>query len=68
MAKSYQDIMNEARAAVPELSPQEVRKRIEGNGKQVAVLDVREREEYRQGYVPGATSTVVVPLGRLPSA
>jgi molybdopterin/thiamine biosynthesis adenylyltransferase/rhodanese-related sulfurtransferase len=56
MAKTYDDIMNEARAVVPEVSPEEARRRMEGNGQKVVVLDVREREEYRQGYVPGAVS------------
>jgi adenylyltransferase/sulfurtransferase len=56
MAKTYQDIMNEARQSVPEASPEEVQERLRGNGKQVAILDVRERDEFRQGYVPGAVS------------
>jgi molybdopterin/thiamine biosynthesis adenylyltransferase/rhodanese-related sulfurtransferase len=55
MAKSYQEIMNEARKVVPELSPEDVKARLD-TGKPVTVLDVREREEYRQGYIPGAVS------------
>lgn len=62
MAKTYDDIMNEARASVPEISPDEASRRMRGNGQKVVVLDVREREEYRQGYVPGAIS---VPRGFL---
>lgn len=62
MAKTYEDIMNEARAVVPEISPEEAARRMQGNGQKVAVIDVREREEYRQGYVPGAIS---VPRGFL---
>jgi adenylyltransferase/sulfurtransferase len=55
MAKTYQEIMNEARTAVPEVSADDVKGRLAA-GKPVALLDVREREEYRQGYVPGAVS------------
>jgi molybdopterin/thiamine biosynthesis adenylyltransferase/rhodanese-related sulfurtransferase len=55
MAKTYQQVMEEARRVVPEVSPEEVRARTAGAGSPV-VLDVREREEYRQGYLPGAIS------------
>jgi adenylyltransferase/sulfurtransferase len=55
MAKTYQELMNEARTAVPEVSPEDVKGRLAA-GKPVALLDVREREEYRQGYIPGAVS------------
>ena len=62
MAKTYDDLMNEARALVPEISPDEAARRMRGNGQKVVVLDVREREEFRQGYVPGAVS---IPRGFL---
>jgi adenylyltransferase/sulfurtransferase len=55
MAKTYQEIMSEARTAVPEVSADDVKGRL-ATGKPVALLDVREREEYRQGYIPGAVS------------
>ena len=55
MAKTYQEMMGEARRLVPEVSPDEVKTRIDG-GKARIVLDVREKEEFRQGYVPGAVS------------
>jgi adenylyltransferase/sulfurtransferase len=61
MAKTYQEIMSEARALVPEVSPDELHARLEGRERPL-VLDVREREEFRQGYVPGAIS---VPRGFL---
>ena len=61
MAKTYQQIMAEAKQLVPEVSPDEARARMEGAQKPV-VLDVREREEVRQGYVPGA---VAIPRGFL---
>jgi molybdopterin/thiamine biosynthesis adenylyltransferase/rhodanese-related sulfurtransferase len=53
MAKSYKQMMDEARQLVPEVSPDEVAARLK-NVQRPVVLDVREREEYRQGYVPGA--------------
>ena len=61
MARTYQQIMDEARKTVPEVSPDEVKTRIDGSQKPV-VLDVREKEEYRQGFLPGAVS---VPRGFL---
>jgi molybdopterin/thiamine biosynthesis adenylyltransferase/rhodanese-related sulfurtransferase len=61
MAKTYQDIMAEARRVVPEVSPDEVKSRLDA-GKAGVLLDVREKEEVRQGFVPGA---VAVPRGFL---
>src|SRR2546426_8448696 len=55
MAKTYKQIMEEARQVVPEVSPDEVKGKLDG-GKRPVLLDVREREEFRQGYVPGAIS------------
>jgi len=55
MAKTYQQIMDEARRIVTEVSPDDVKTRLDRPEKPV-LLDVREREEYRQGYVPGALS------------
>ena len=55
MAKTYQQIMDEARQQVPEVSPDDVRARLGAASKPV-VLDVREKEEFRQGYLPGAVS------------
>ena len=55
MAKTYQEIISEARKSVPEVSPEDAKTKLAA-GKPVALLDVREREEYRQGYIPGAVS------------
>jgi molybdopterin/thiamine biosynthesis adenylyltransferase/rhodanese-related sulfurtransferase len=55
MAKTYQQIMDEARRAVGEVSPDEVKAKLEGD-KPPVLLDVRERDEVRQGYIPGALS------------
>jgi rhodanese-related sulfurtransferase len=48
MAKSYQQIMAEAKQQVPEVSPDEVKGRLAAKDKPV-LLDVREKEEFRQG-------------------
>ncbi len=61
MAKTYQQIMTEAKQIVPEISPDEVKTRL-ASAKKPVVLDVREREEVRQGYVPGA---LAIPRGFL---
>ena len=55
MAKTYKQIMDEARQLVPETSPEEVKARLD-QGPRPVVLDVREKEEFRQGYLPGAVS------------
>ena len=61
MAKTYQQVMDEAKRLVPEVSTDEVKARLAAPQKPV-LLDVREREEFRQGYVPGAVS---IPRGFL---
>lgn len=61
MAKTFQQLMDEARGAVGELSPQQVSELLRNDGKHV-VLDVREKEEYREGHLEGAVS---VPRGFL---
>lgn len=61
MAKSYQEILEEARRAVPELTADDVRRTIDGKSG-VVLLDVREKEEYRDGHLAGSVS---VPRGFL---
>lgn len=58
MAKTYKAMMDEARQTIPELTIDEVKERLE-RGEACAVLDVREREEYREGHIAGA-----IPLPR----
>jgi molybdopterin/thiamine biosynthesis adenylyltransferase/rhodanese-related sulfurtransferase len=53
MAKSYKEIMGEARKVVPELSPAEVKQKLD-RGEKPVLLDVREKEEYRDGHLEGA--------------
>jgi adenylyltransferase/sulfurtransferase len=55
MAKTYKQLMEEARKIVPEVTVEEVKQRLE-RGERWALLDVREREEYREGHLEGAIS------------
>ena len=55
MAKTYKELMEEARQIVPEVAIDEVKNRIE-RGENWTLLDVREREEYREGHLDGALS------------
>jgi len=61
MAKTIRDLMAESRQAVPEWTPDDVRQRT-SNGGGFTLVDVREKEEYREGHLPGAVS---VPRGFL---
>jgi adenylyltransferase/sulfurtransferase len=54
MAKSFQDIMAEARKEVAEVTPQQVNELLTKNGKSHVLLDVRESDEWRQGHLEGA--------------
>ena len=54
MAKSFQDIMAEARKEVREVTPQQVNDLLTNNGKSHVLLDVRESDEWRQGHLEGA--------------
>jgi sulfur-carrier protein adenylyltransferase/sulfurtransferase len=55
MPKTYKEIMSEARQLVPELSPTEVKQKLD-RGETPVLLDVREKEEYRDGHLEGALS------------
>lgn len=59
MAKTFQELMADARKDVPEMTPQQVNELLTSNGKNHVVLDVRESDEWRQGHLEGA-----VPLPR----
>ena len=61
MQKTFRDVMAEARQLVPEWTPDEVRQRM-SNGGGYRLIDVREKEEYREGHLPGSVS---VPRGFL---
>ena len=53
MAKSYEDLVAEARAAAEQTDVDTVHGALEG-GEDVTVVDVREPDEYEAGHVPGA--------------
>ncbi len=55
MAKTYKELMTEAKRLVPEASPQEVKAKLD-RGEKFLLLDVREKEEYRDGHLDGALS------------
>jgi adenylyltransferase/sulfurtransferase len=55
MPKTYKQIMDEARRDVPEVSVDDVRQRLTRDAK-ATVLDVREKEEYREGHLQSAVS------------
>jgi molybdopterin/thiamine biosynthesis adenylyltransferase/rhodanese-related sulfurtransferase len=61
MAKSQQDFLEEARQLVPEVTVAEVAERRQ-RGEDILLLDVREKDEVRTGYINGAIS---VPRGFL---
>ncbi len=52
MAKSYADLLREARSDIPEISPGETELLRERDG--ATILDVREASEWEQGHIPGA--------------
>ena len=53
MAKSGRDLLAAARETVPEITADEV-KALKDKGENVHLIDVREPDEYRAGYIPGA--------------
>jgi adenylyltransferase/sulfurtransferase len=61
MAKTQQDFLEEARREIPELTVEEVAERRK-RGEDFILLDVREKDEVRAGYIDGAIS---VPRGFL---
>ncbi len=61
MAKTFDQLMSEARKEIKELSVDEVQQLVSKNGKYL-LLDVREKEEYREGHLDGSVS---IPRGFL---
>jgi rhodanese-related sulfurtransferase len=60
--KTVAQMLSEAAAVVPFMSLAELRGRIESGSPELIVLDVRERETYEQGHIPGAR---LLPRGQL---
>jgi molybdopterin/thiamine biosynthesis adenylyltransferase/rhodanese-related sulfurtransferase len=61
MPTTYTDLLADIRKSIDVISLEDIKKRIEQKTPMV-LLDVREKEEYRAGYIPGAIS---VPRGFL---
>src|SRR5439155_20755134 len=61
MPKTQQDFLEEARREIPEVSVEEVEARRK-RGDDFILLDVREKDEVRAGYIDGA---VTIPRGFL---
>lgn len=55
MAKSYQEMLREVKKQVKEVSAQQVHEMLK-NGDGVTLLDVREKDEWREGYIEGAVN------------
>jgi adenylyltransferase/sulfurtransferase len=53
--KTLKELLAEARQVIPEEGPAELQRRMK-SGEPVAVIDVRDPDEYRDGYIEGATN------------
>jgi glyoxylase-like metal-dependent hydrolase (beta-lactamase superfamily II)/rhodanese-related sulfurtransferase len=60
--KTVAQMLSDAAAAVPFMSLADLRSRVESGSDQLIVLDVRERDAYEQGHIPGAR---LLPRGQL---
>jgi adenylyltransferase/sulfurtransferase len=56
MAKTFQEIMSQARKDIPEVTAQQVNDLLKNNGNSPVILDVREKDEWREGHLEGAVS------------
>jgi sulfur-carrier protein adenylyltransferase/sulfurtransferase len=61
MAKTYSELLQETKASIRQVSLEDLKARLE-SGEKITLVDVREKDEWRQGYIPGA---VHVPRGFL---
>jgi molybdopterin/thiamine biosynthesis adenylyltransferase/rhodanese-related sulfurtransferase len=61
MPTTYTDLISEVRRRTKQVSLEELKRRLEA-GEKVTLLDVREKDEWRGGYIPGAVS---IPRGFL---
>jgi molybdopterin/thiamine biosynthesis adenylyltransferase/rhodanese-related sulfurtransferase len=61
MSKTYADLFTDVRQAVRTISLDDLKKRLEGD-KRPLLVDVREKDEFKAGFIPGA---VHVPRGFL---
>lgn len=61
MAKTYEDLVAEARENAGRTDPDEVKRSLD-SGEGITIVDVREPAEYEEGHLPGA---MLVPRGLL---
>jgi rhodanese-related sulfurtransferase len=61
-AKSVAQLLSDAAAKVPFMSMQELSERLGGNSRDLVVIDLREKDAFDQGHVPGARH---IPRGQL---
>jgi sulfur-carrier protein adenylyltransferase/sulfurtransferase len=61
MPTTYTDLISSVRKRTKDVSLEELKRRLDA-GEKMVLLDVREKEEFRAGYIPGAVS---VPRGFL---
>src|SRR6059058_2053523 len=61
MSTTYTDLIAQTRRETKEVSLDELKRRLDAK-ERLTLLDVREKEEYRAGYIPGAIS---IPRGFL---
>jgi rhodanese-related sulfurtransferase len=54
LKKTFQDICNEAKARIHEVTTEDVERRLEEAGRDWVLIDVRENDEFRAGHLPGA--------------
>src|SRR2546428_13416005 len=53
--KTLKDMLAEARQVVPEEGPEDLSRKLK-NGETIALIDVRDPDEYRDGHIEGATN------------
>jgi len=54
LKKTFDDLSAEAKTRIPEVSAEEVKQRLDEEGRDWVLIDVREQDEYRGGHLPGA--------------
>src|SRR6186713_3394158 len=54
MARTYTDLMGEVRQSVKLISLDDLKQRLQKNAAEFTLVDVREKDEFRAGYIPGA--------------
>ena len=53
MSKTYSDLLQEVKGQIKQVSLDDLKRRLE-TGEDLILLDVREKDEWRQGHIPGA--------------